>query len=291
MILGGETSVLPAFGIKGDFFAENQKSCDLGLKGVEVSFGAQEYDGSLWIGNLTKGKINKIHDLLAQFKGVAVHAAFGSGFSLVGSHPEMRKITLKEYMMTLELAPQIGAKVVTFHEGAVGPNISKEQAEELLIAAMRKMDEKAGACKVRVCWETGCGSFNPPERFERIRELGLKYTGICMDTGHLVMGWKESPSELNTHAKFIERYKDLIWHVHITDWQDTPKGKHKWNDHHAVGDGSIDWKSVFSSLVKIGYNGLLEMEYHPDAIPDEAYYLRNCEYIRKLVRDAGGTII
>jgi len=295
IILGGETSVLPAFGmlgIKNEFFAGNQKLFDLGLKGVEVSFGADEYDGSLWIGNLTKAKIKKVYDLLSQFTDVSIHAAFGSGFSLLGSHPEMRKITLKEYMMTLELAPQIGAKAVTFHDGAIGPNVSKEQVEELLKGAMQKMDEKAGKCKVRVCWETGCGAFfNPPERFDRIRRLGLKNTGICMDTGHLIMGWKALPSKLNTHAKFIERYKDLIWHVHINDWQDKPKGKHKWNDHHAAGDGSIDWKSVFGSLVKIGYDGSMTMEYHPDGIPDEAYYLRNCEYIRALVRKEGGQII
>lgn len=293
MILSGETSVMPAFGIKGTFFSENQKLHDLGLNGVEVSFGAEEYDGSLWLMNLTEEKIKKIRSLLSQFKGVGVHAAFIGGMSLLCSHSKIREITLEEYLLTLEIAPQIGAKAVTFHDGATGPNVTKERAEELLIAAMQKMDEKAGACNVRVCWETGCGSFNPPERFKRIQELGLKHTGICLDTGHLVMGWRTTPSPegINTHAGFIERYKDLIWHVHITDWQETPKGKHKWNDHHAVGDGEINWPEVFSSLVKIGYDGLLTMEYHPDGIPNQAYYLRNCEYIRGLVREAGGKII
>ena len=121
----------------------------------------------------------------------------------------------------------------------------------------------------------------------------MKNTGICLDTAHLVRVWKQQDphGKIRTFSQFIEEYKDLLWTMHISDWQESPKGKHTWNDHHAVGDGEIDWNEVFSTLIKVGYDGIMTMEYHPNAIKDEDYYVRNCERIRKMVRDLGAEIL
>ena len=163
----------------------------------------------------------------------------------------------------------------------------------MMMEIMTIVDHKAKEMDVWACWETGTGDFLPLEKFGRIGELGLEKTGICLDVGHLMRVWKilDSDTRIRTFREFIERFGPWIRTAHIHDWQDEPKGKHTWGDHHMVGQGQIDWNEVFSSLVKIGYTGLLTLEYHPDVFSDEMELLENIQRVRSLVRKAGGNIV
>ncbi len=298
MILGGESSIFTT----GTWFENYQQlNRPIGLKGVEVSFMAQERY-RLWNRNLTKEQIGRIKQTLKPFRRITYHAAFFE-LSLLAAHPGIRELTLKEYLFELELAKKLGVYAVNFHPiGTIGEGeyLSRKEKDDLMTGYLKAVDRKAGSLGIKACWETGCGYFSPLKKFERIRELNLKHTGICMDVGHLVGSWKgaggwkkvkEPAGGLNTFSKFIGRFGDLIWSCHIHDWQDKPNGKHVWNDHHMVGNGIIDWDEVFSSLVKAGFNGNLSLEYHPDAVGKVEDYVASCEHVRRLVRKCGGEII
>ncbi len=275
----------------GSFFFRLKKIHDMGFEAVGISFTAQG-PYRLWVGNLTDSQIEEVKQALSPFQQVNIHAGFLQ-LSLLSHHPGIRKITMEEYLANLEVAGKLGIGVVDFHPGAEWENLTDEEVNSLMAESMITIDKKAQESGVLACWETGAGYFVPLERFDNIRKLGLKNTGICMDTGHLVRVWKElDPNgKIRTFSEFIKRYGDLIHTTHIHDWQDDPKGKYTWNDHHMVGNGKIDWGEVFSSLVIAKYDGTLLLEYHPDSFANEEDMLKNCDYVRKLVRETGGKII
>lgn len=293
MILCGETSVMPVLRKKrGTFYDENRQLYTFGLKGAHVSFMAQMPYG-LWCMKMTKDEIRKVRQVVSLFQRVAIHSSFIE-LSLLSAHPGIRKIAMEENLAHLRIAQSIGAETVHIHAGGSGEYMSNKEVDDLMRAAMIRLDQEAGRRGVGVCWEVGTGYFTPLEKFDLIRKLGLKHTGICLDTAHLVGVWKlgKEKQTLRTFPQFIERYGDLIWAMHISDWRDNPpKHTHGWHDHHMVGDGEIGWKELFRALVKAGFSGTMTMEYHPKAVKSREAYLKNHEYIRRLVRESGGEIL
>lgn len=272
------------------FYPNLARIAALGFQAVELGFSAQD-PFRLWCGNLSEKQIQEIRDALRPFRQIGIHAGFVE-LSLLSAHPGVRRLATEEVFHNLELARKIGADTVTIHPGSEGELFTPDEVEAMMVDIMRAVDCKAQETGVWACWETGTGDFIPLEKFGCIGELGLKKSGICLDVGHLVRVWRvlDPASRIRTFREFIERFGPWIRTAHIHDWQDEPKGKHTWNDHHMVGRGEIDWREVFTSLVKIGFEGLLTLEYHPDAFSDEAELLENCAMIRSLIRDVGGTV-
>lgn len=275
----------------GDFWQRLEQIRSLGFQAVELAFIAQDPYG-LWCGTVGEKQIRKIREALRPFRGVGIHAGFQE-LSLLSAHPGVRRLALEEVFLNLKLARELGAETVTIHPGTEGEIFTAGEIEVLMRDVLTAVDRQAAETGVWACWETGTGDFVPLEKFGCISELGLQKTGICLDVGHLVRVWRsiDPHSRIRTFREFIERFGPWIRTVHIHDWQDRPHGKHTWNDHHMVGRGEIDWREVFSSLVKIGFEGLLTLEYHPDAFSDEAELRENCAMIRLLVKEAGGEIV
>ncbi len=97
-------------------------------------------------------------------------------------------------------------------------------------------------------------------------KLGI---GCCMDLAHSYR-FGQDP------AKDIRKYKDWIWDIHIKDvTEPSKKGVAK-----EMGRGGMDIPAIIKSLKKIGYKGVISIEYegspndpHP-AVAETVGYLR-----------------
>lgn len=254
----------------------------MGFRGITTGIGA----------GMDKAELPRLKKAYGRFDSVAFHAPFGDTAPLSADADE-RGAKWDQYAGCIESAAALGAKAVTFHPGDPDPALAAGEGDALMAALMRRLDAVALEHGVWACWETGTGYFHSNDRFEFIRSLGLKKTGICLDTGHVMRVWRtvDAPTRIKTFTDFFDRFGDLIKDAHIHDWLDDPKGPHTWNDHHPIGAGVIDWDEVFGGFVRIGYAGGLCMEYHPLVVGSDEEFARHLENIRRQIRELGGDIV
>lgn len=81
--------------------------------------------------------------------------------------------------------------------------------------------------------------------------------GLTLDVGHANLGGSE-----NRSIAFIERFGKLIRHVHL---HDNRGGQSQTDDLHLpIGDGTVDFRAIMTSLVRVGYDGTITLEVKPE---------------------------
>ncbi len=93
--------------------------------------------------------------------------------------------------------------------------------------------------------------------------------GCCMDLGHSVRMGEDI-------VKDIRKYKDWIYDIHIKDESEASKKGQTWE----MGRGVMDFKPIVETLRKIGYKGVVSLEFekngdnpHP-GVAESIGYLR-----------------
>ena len=212
----------------------------------------------IWARKLESGEVKNIKRMTKNFKAIDLHAPFQNTFdiSLVSPNPLVRKLALEEITLAIRLARKLNANVVTFHTGWSCVGMTKREEYDYLVDSLQKIDREAGEIGIRLGAEVA-DYFMPVDKFVLLEKLNLRNIGITLDIGHVSFDWGDGVMYRNfgTIGKFIERFKDKIFHVHLHDYD----GK---NDHIALGEGKIDFENAINSLVKIGYRGSLCLEFN-----------------------------
>jgi sugar phosphate isomerase/epimerase len=78
---------------------------------------------------------------------------------------------------------------------------------------------------------------------------------MTLDVGHVARADVPAPVDL------IERYADLIFNVHLHDYNDQ-------TDHLALGTGHLNLPPILAALRRIDYDGLLMLELSPQCGTD-----------------------
>lgn len=118
--------------------------------------------------------------------------------------------------------------------------------------------------------------------------------------GHPAFGFNYDPSHLAyqgvNYVKFIRRFADRIFHVHMKDvaWssQGTDAGvfgghvdfhnPRRYWDFRSVGRGNIQFEQVIRALNDIGYVGPLSVEWEDGGMDREHGAAESCAYVRKV---------
>ena len=81
--------------------------------------------------------------------------------------------------------------------------------------------------------------------------------GLTLDVGHANLGGSENKS-----MAIIEKFGRLIRHVHL---HDNRGGQSQADDLHLpIGDGTVDFRAIMTSLVRVGYGGAVTLEVKPE---------------------------
>jgi sugar phosphate isomerase/epimerase len=117
--------------------------------------------------------------------------------------------------------------------------------------------------------------------------------------GHQSFGFNFDPSHLHWQgvdpAKFLLRFRDRIFHVHMKDAMVTLDGqsgilgshldfgdaRRGWN-FRSLGRGKVDFEAIIRALNQIGYRGPLSVEWEDSAMDREQGAREACRFVRNL---------
>ncbi len=244
---------------------------DIGYEGVEIlcdiphayppslddekinSIRKTAYDANIPISNLNAFSIHAIGDV--------------NHPSWIEADAAMRDLRINHTLECIRLAKKLGARTLSTQPGGPVSNSSAtpEQREHFLDGLMKVMD-------VKILLEPSPGLLieNSQQFLEFMREVSSDCIGLNFDVGHFYCV-KEDPSEL------VHKLSHYIDHFHIEDIS-----RNRVHKHLIPGLGSINFHSLFSSIIKIGYDGYVTVELHPFQDNPQRAAKRAYNYLNKL---------
>jgi len=147
------------------------------------------------------------------------------------------------------------------------PRFVKKQSVRYKIDFLRRLIARGERSGITVCLE------NLSESAAHLAEVfaALPALKMTLDLGHAQL-----LSEENTSYGFFEKFPQRIRHIHL---HDNRGGDSQEDDLHLpVGEGTIDFVSIFRALHKTSYRGTITLELRPDEIE------RCLDYVKRLLR-------
>ena len=195
----------------------------------------------------------------------------GRGFASEEKNPE----TLRISKAIVDLAVDVGTKIVTTHIGKVPPD-RNDPVYQTMLTACRELADYAATKGVTFAVETG------PEKAVLLRqfldEIDSPGLGVNLDPANLWMCSLDDPvAAVHTLAKYIV-------HTHAKDGipLDPPENGRRWLEV-PLGKGGVPWPEYLKALDEIGYHGFLtiEREVGDDPAADIAMA---ADFLRSLIR-------
>ncbi len=212
----------------------------IGVKGLEIM--AIPY----WFEHIDPSNINeeKIILLKEKLKEADLTIVALSGHSELGE-----KCGAEQFLERIELAAKLGVKVVSTGSG----NIRNELQQENFKIALKESANLAKRLNVSIALENGGNYIPNGEKTEKLlRDLDLPNLGVNYDPAN-AMSW----SKVNS-LEDIKIVLPRLLHFHVKDF----KPGTKW--YPPIGDGVIDFDSLFILLKEIDYEGHFTIEIDND---------------------------
>ncbi|MFY0625598.1 MAG: sugar phosphate isomerase/epimerase [Reichenbachiella sp.] len=286
----------------------------LGYKGVQIpAWDARCIDivkagESKTYADEIKGIVNEsgleLTELSSHLQGqlVAVHPAYGDMFDgfapkeVHGNDKARTEWAVNQLMSCAKASQNLGLNAHGTFSGALlwhtvypwpqrQPNMVEEGFKELAnrwMPILNQFDE----CGVDVCYEIHPGEdLHDGVTFERFLEAtnNHKRANLLYDPSHFVL------QQLD-YLSYIDHYHEFIKMFHVKDAEFNATGKsgvyggfQDWIDRpgrfRSIGDGQVDFKSIFSKLTQYGFDGWAVLEWeccmkHPeDGAAEGAKYI------------------
>ena len=165
------------------------------------------------------GRVTSIHGAF-----IDVNPASGDGL--------FRELSEKRYDESCRLAVDCGAKSIVFHSTCFPflRGAYLEQWADKSAAFYTKLAEKYPTMDIFI---ENSPDIDPGPIKELLKLIKAPNIGFCLDIGHV--NYSQAPLE-----EWCEELGDRIGYVHLSDNMGT------YDDHLALGDGTVDWKKAFS---------------------------------------------
>ncbi|MBI5416698.1 sugar phosphate isomerase/epimerase [Candidatus Poribacteria bacterium] len=207
--------------------------------------------------NVWLGIKKKIDNMGLEIYGISAHLDF------VAPDKAKRELEIKKFSGVIRMAKIMGVNEVHTASGGLYKDMTMELQEKYFLEAMEILGLQAHNEGIIIALEPEPEKWlSKPEQVVDIIENKLSFPifKVLVDTGH-AFGIGTTPDE---YLRAVKKHLQL---VHIDDVR-----KADFPHHHLIpGEGDVNYKSLFKTLKKIGYNGWLSMELnkHND-YPDEA---------------------
>jgi len=185
----------------------------------------------------------------------SLHAPF-TGLDISSTSEELRSLSIKRTLDTIEIAEKLGCKHIIVHpsSGKYGKIEDYRSAQILLARSTDKLARKAEEKGLTLALENMLVNRDGlrvgttvAELRECAESLPATNVGICLDTGHTNYNGLEVSTETRDAGDFLT---DL--HVNDNDGSG--------DQHRVPGDGTINWQSFMRALKETAYNGMFMME-------------------------------
>lgn len=203
----------------------------------------------------------RVKESLRPFKHISIHQAWDN-----------------EWRKWLDCAADIGAEIVTIHDGAPARGEDAAQFIAKRAAFFRQVGDYAQQRRVKIGIENDDG---PTERYIRlVKAVAHPAVGATIDVGHCaffdevkaVNDAKLRLAKVNDTLNHVVRELGpliRLFHIHNVKRYDemvfTGFALCRWKpgslvDHRIVTEGIVDFRRLFGTLKEIGYRGPLELE-------------------------------
>ncbi|MFM1913100.1 MAG: hypothetical protein RIR51_938 [Bacteroidota bacterium] len=255
------------------------RAIDLQLAAESKTY-ADEYKGKL------KDKGVEITELSTHLQGqlVAVNPAYDAGFdgfapdSVKGNPKARTEWAVQQLKYAAKASENFGLKAHATFSGALmwhtvypwpqRPAGLVDQGFEELAKRWLPILNYFDECGVDVCYEIHPGEdLHDGVTFEMFLEKvkGHKRANLLYDPSHFVL-------QCLNYLEYIDLYHDRIKMFHVKDAEFNPSGRQgvyggyqSWVNRagrfRSLGDGQVDFKSIFSKLTQYGYDGWAVLEW------------------------------
>lgn len=222
-----------------------------------ISYGADSIelmmDGQYWYD--TESTICNLSQILHKYKvEFSIHPPAWDT-NLTSENKYISETTFNEHKKAILFAQAINAKYVVIHPGFYySPAFDKENAKKRAYEIVMQLNKIAKPLGIKLAVENvgynGASLFTQEEYIGFISNMD-ENVGYLIDTGHAhINKWNI--------AELIEKTKDRLIALHLHDNFGNA------DEHNPIGQGSIEWKSIFEVIKKTSLNFKLVFEYKPN---------------------------
>lgn len=246
-----------------------------------------------YINKFTPDAAKQIGDLLSKYELTATTVEvvgpqplvwnFLQGPSTIGLvPPKTRAARIDALKQVSDFAKLIGVQQVQTHCGF----IPEDPADALYPGSVEAIRTVAQHCKGNgqyFLMETG--QETPTTMSRMIRDVNLPNLAVGLDTANLILYGKANPADavdiLGTHVRSVHA-KDGMW----------PTDPSELGKEVLIGKGLVDFKSVFTKLHRLGYQGAITIERETSG-PQQIEDVKNEKiYLERIIEGVqGGTLL
>jgi len=172
----------------------------------------------------------------------------------------------------IDMCSFVGGRVLVVHSGTLG--LSQDNPHNPAIGGISEYALSKG---VTLALENGSPEILKCAISDVDVFSGEGGLGICVDVGHanMLRGSYESPV-----VEILDMFSERLVHLHLAD------NFGEKDDHLTPGDGTIDWESVASKLLAMGFDGSAAFEINSKSARENA--LRGREFLEGLIGQMDG---
>lgn len=277
MIFGYSTNAFKKFSLDDAL----KKISRLGFKGVEI-MGDRPH---LYPPDYGENELKRLNQIIrkSNLKVTNLNSftlfAVGNTYlpSWIEPEKKRREIRVRHTLDSLRIAKQIDCANISIPPGGPLNGISRAQAMRLFYQGLEQVTPLAEELELKLLVEP-----EPDLMIETTTQIkafiaDVKSTsvGINFDIGHFFCAGEDP------QAAFEELY-EWVGHVHLEDIASSRE-----HNHLIAGHGAIQFKSIFESMVRLGYRGDISLELYPYVNTPEAAGQKSLDYLRPIFEESG----
>lgn len=194
--------------------------------------------------------------------------------------PEYRKRRIRNLCDGADFAAKLGISYVATHMGFIPENPSDPNFLPLCIA-IRTVAEHLAKNGQKLLFETG--QETPVAMLRCFETVGCDNLGVNLDTANLVLYGKANPADA---VDVIGRY---VLELHAKDGMYPVNGRELGRETR-IGEGSVDFRAVFTKLRAAGFDGCVTIEREiEEGSAAQLQDIRNAKtYLEKVIAEVYG---
>ena len=202
---------------------------------------------------LNRERASELVELKKSFRiDYTVHAPFAD-INIAAANEDFRRMAIERLTRSLKCAHMIEAQLWVFHPGVhSGLNHFYPQKDlNACIKSVKELSKIAEDLNVQIVIENMPASIElllrDTDDFRAFYRLaGDAAPNMVLDVGHA--------NTTNQIEDFLQKQGDRIVHLHVHD------NNGKLDSHERIGNGTVPWTKVTSSLNELGFNGTVIVE-------------------------------